>query len=86
MQQIKIVSYNILSPELARSNYYVHSNPKYLKSSYRLNLCLSQIDDIINESNIQTIICIQELSRSWLSDFLLWFYKRNYTLIYSLHG
>ena len=86
MMSIRVVSYNVLVPIYAdQPDFYIHSDPRYLKTNYRWNLIKSQLEqEITNHQN--TIICLQELSRTLLSDFEELFKKYNYTLHYCLYG
>ncbi|CAF1092396.1 unnamed protein product [Adineta ricciae] len=83
---IRIVSYNILVPIYASLPYYYHkSERRYLETDYRWNLTTSQLKQEINDHE-NTIICLQELSRTLISKCEEFFRELNYTFYYDLYG
>jgi mRNA deadenylase 3'-5' endonuclease subunit Ccr4 len=83
---VRVVSYNILVPKLAeKPGFYYLCDPQYLDMNYRWNLIQSMLKgEILNNKN--TIICLQELSRTMLPKLKLFFHRLNYTLYYKLYG
>ena len=83
---IRVVSYNVLVPIFTSIPYYYHtSERRFLKADYRWNLIRSQLEqEIVNHEN--TVVCLQELSRSLLPKFEEFFRQFNYTLHYDLYG
>ena len=77
---MKILTYNILSPQLASwSNYKNHKycNKKYIVWSYRKN----KIKKILINSGAD-ILCLQEMQNVIFSDFVPFFYKNGYIGIF----
>jgi CCR4-NOT transcription complex subunit 6 len=77
---MKILTYNILSPQLASwSNYKNHKycNKKYIVWSYRKN----KIKKILINSKAD-ILCLQEIQNDIFYDFTPFFYKNGYIGIF----
>jgi mRNA deadenylase 3'-5' endonuclease subunit Ccr4 len=83
---VRVVSYNIFAPVYAdRPDHYFKCQPAFLKTDYRWNLIQSQLEqEIINNEN--TIICLQELSLSFLPKLELFFRRLNYIFFHNLYG
>ncbi|UJR20455.1 hypothetical protein I4U23_023584 [Adineta vaga] len=83
---IRVVSYNVLVPIYAdQPDYYYRCERRFLKTDYRWKLIRSQLEQEIT-SHENTILCLQELSRTLLSKFQEFLYLFNYTLHYRLYG
>lgn len=60
--EINIITYNILSSELATEAYFPSTNPIHLQSYHRLNMILMFLNKYIGNNYI---ICLQEVSTEW---------------------
>ena len=83
---VRVVSYNILVPKLAeKPGTYYKCDPRFLKANYRWNLLQSMLkNEIISHRN--TIICLQELSRTMLPKLKAFFLRMNYVLYSKPYG
>ncbi|CAF1100405.1 unnamed protein product [Rotaria sordida] len=83
---VRVVSYNLLVPILAnRPEHYCKCQTQFLETDYRWNLIQSELEqEITNHEN--TVICLQELSLSWLPKLELFFRRLNYSFFYNLYG
>lgn len=83
MSFIKVSQYNILCPKLANANYFPTCSSKDLQWSARYKrLC----DKISEEIRTNSVICLQEIPRSWTGDFIDFFAIYKYVFIYSPYG
>jgi len=99
---IRVVSYNVLSSELARPSYYTSYDPSHLDKHNRLSKVLKKLNDEIihnNQSNNdtsqnqssqnpkrQTIICLQEVSNEWAGHFHTFFANHRYHFVTGMYG
>ena len=83
---VRIVTYNLLVPIFAEQpGYYRHCQPEFLETDYRWKLIQSQLEEEIR-SNQNTIICLQEVSRTLIPMLKSFFHRVNYTLFDRLYG
>ena len=75
MNEIKIVTYNILADYL-NSHEYVLVNKKYLDNEFRIKLLTKKFKKLLTDYN-KTIFCIQEIGPTQLSYLYVWFQKFN---------
>jgi mRNA deadenylase 3'-5' endonuclease subunit Ccr4 len=81
---IKIVSYNVLSSELSDPTYYTRTNKIHLNQSNRFKKLITKIKVWCEN---ETIICFQEISRTWLDKLDIFFRKNtSYHLVSSSYG
>lgn len=80
---IPIVQYNLLSSELSPPDHFRHCDPKDLDSSTRLERICTKLQ---NQMLLGAIICLQEISRSWVGRLHILCQQNDYYLITSLYG
>ena len=83
MKPIRTVQYNILCSALAQPNVYPKNNPKDLEAESRVDKIWDKISAHIEQD---AIICLQEISETWISKFHTRFNQVGYTIFYSLYG
>jgi hypothetical protein len=81
MSPIRIATYNVLSPLLAGG--HVAADPLHLTPAYRLALVLSKLRQ---ECALQSVICLQEVSTSWLGPLHTFFSAYHYAYIPGMYG
>lgn len=81
--RVRIVSYNVLSSQLARTDHYPTLNPSHLLASNRLPVVLKKLDEEIEK---KAIICLQEVSQDWAGELHTYFANRGYYLVSGLYG
>ncbi|CAF1054156.1 unnamed protein product [Adineta steineri] len=83
---IRVVTYNLLVPKLAEQpGFYMKSRPEFLRIEYRWPIIKSQLKQEI-QYHQNTIICLQEVSRTLLPTLKAFFHRMNYIMIESLFG
>lgn len=80
---IRVTTYNVLSSQLARADYFSFCNPKWLQASYRLTKIKEKMDAEVAR---KSIICLQEVSTAWAGNLHAYFAARGYHLITGLYG
>jgi len=80
---LRVYSYNLLSSSLASPGYFRHCTPSNLDSSARLKKILAKLQV---ETTNKSIICLQELTRSWEGPLHVFFEQRGYQLVTGLYG
>lgn len=83
MDTVRIVTYNILSSELAKADHYKYCRPIDLAPDTRFHRLQSQIDA---ETCRQAIICLQEISQAWAGPLYAFFQQRGYHLVTAAYG
>jgi hypothetical protein len=81
MPPIRVATYNVLSPQLAGG--HVAANPLHLTPDFRLALVLTKLR---NECALQSVICLQEVSISWLGPLHTFFSAYHYAYIPGMYG
>jgi len=76
-------SYNVLSSHLASPGYFTHCKAANLKSTNRLQKIFTKLDA---ECSANSVICLQEVSRSWAGKMHVFFEERNYQFVTGLYG
>ena len=82
-RSIKVTTYNVLSSNLARSDYFAFCNPKWLQASYRFNKIKEKMDVEVAK---KSIICLQEVSSVWAGPLHGFFASHGYHFITGLYG
>jgi len=82
---IRIISYNILSPELCYPEEYNDYDPEHLSNTNRKNKLVVLIDGWTSEEN-PPIICLQEVSFSWKGILEKLFINKNYNFFSTNYG
>jgi mRNA deadenylase 3'-5' endonuclease subunit Ccr4 len=80
---MNFATYNILSTSLARPDYYIHNEKKFLKSKYRKEQHRIKLLPLINS---EAIIALQEVSIESYADLVILFTNSNYTLLHNSYG
>ena len=83
MLKLNIVTYNLLAPECASQSFYSFTKPEFLDITYRWNLIEKKIKTAINTNSI---ICLQEVSVTWLKYVNNLFQQNNYYTVADLYG
>lgn len=81
--KVRIASYNVLSSHLADPRHFSTLNPDHLSPSARLPVVLSKLQ---TEVDLQSIICLQEVSYDWAGSLHTYFANRGYHLVTGLYG
>ena len=82
-EDIRIVSYNVLSSGLCEPSYYTRCKPEDLAPETRLKRVSTILE---RETQQQAVICLQEVSQDWLGPLSVFFASKGYTLTSALYG
>jgi mRNA deadenylase 3'-5' endonuclease subunit Ccr4 len=80
---VRIVTYNVLSSNLAAPSWFLACKPENLDASNRLKKIKTKLKI---EMENDAVICIQEISAYWAGSFHTFFSQHNYHLITGLYG
>ena len=80
---VRVTTYNVLSSQLARSDYFTFCNPKWLQASHRLGKIKEKMEVEVAK---KSIICLQEVSTYWAGNLHSYFAARGYHFITGLYG
>ena len=84
---IRVVSYNILSSELAEPDYHTKCEPENLDASNRLPRILDKLGEEIDASSeIPLVFCLQEVSHEWATSLHVFFAEKGYHMVTGLYG
>ena len=94
---VRVVSYNLLSSKLARPSHFTRANPDHLEEEYRLPLILAKLDEAMNRgfggeeelsqaSPPPTIFALQEVCYPFASALHTFFAQRGYHFVTGLYG
>lgn len=90
---VRIVSYNLLSSKLSRSSHFTRTDPEHLEFEYRLPLILEKLDDAMkrgsegaSQSMPPTIFALQEVCYPFASKLHAFFAQRGYHFVTGLYG
>ena len=98
MVQVRVVSYNLLSSSLARSDHFTTYPPPHLLAENRLPIILEKLEyqrtkaiggassNSSNNNTPKTIFCLQEISREWAGELHTYFANHGYQLVTGLYG
>ncbi len=78
-----VVTWNLLSAPLSSSTSYPKTDPLHLNSKKRFSKILEQLHNYCSNN---TILCLQEVSQSWIGKLHIFFSEHNYTFINSSYG
>ena len=81
---IHVVTYNLLSPNLATTGSYPTLNPDHLNATKRLEAILSKLDQEISHQRV--VVCLQEVSYAWAGSLHTFFSNRGYHMVTGLYG
>ena len=84
MTTIRVVTYNLLSPNLATTASYPTLNPDHLDPAKRLGVILDKLDQELSQH--RTIVCLQEVSYDWAGSLHTYFAGRGYHMVTGLYG
>lgn len=76
----KVITFNILSSELAKKEWFPDTDEKYLDKNYRLNKLTDLFVEYIDENYI---FCLQEVSGEWGEKLAKFFSNFNYTFCHA---
>ena len=80
---VRIVTYNILSTQLASPDYHIHCESKHLETEYRWEGIRKTL---FTEIDNGAIICLQEVSTQWLEKLTPFFASHQYNIIGGTYG
>jgi mRNA deadenylase 3'-5' endonuclease subunit Ccr4 len=80
---VRVAQYNILCAKLASKERFPKCDGKSLVPSFRLKSIFNKLKGEIDQNSV---ICLQELGRSWYGDFHDFFQKHKYYIIYSSYS
>eukprot|EP01059_Diplonema_ambulator_P020119 TRINITY_DN33809_c0_g1_i1.p1 TRINITY_DN33809_c0_g1~~TRINITY_DN33809_c0_g1_i1.p1 ORF type:complete len:366 (+),score=99.67 TRINITY_DN33809_c0_g1_i1:32-1099(+) len=83
-ETIGVVTYNVLSPALARASYYYTCAPEDLDPSVRLERVKEKIDQQVKEG--KGVICLQEVGLQWAGPLHAYFAKQGYHFAFASYG
>lgn len=85
LDNVKVVTYNLLSPELCTPTGFPQTNPAHLDNENRKNLIFEKLKDEITSHS--SILCLQEVSRSsMMSELRLFLESQNYGMVEAYYG
>jgi mRNA deadenylase 3'-5' endonuclease subunit Ccr4 len=79
MAAFHVYNYNLLSTKLCDPKYHNKCEVQYLSTQHRWPLIQNRLLEQVNQNSI---ICVQELSEDWITLFLPFFSKLEYTFVY----
>lgn len=82
---IKIITWNILSPEISNYQGFSNYDPKVLNKKNRLNQIMRILSEWVKES-VPPIINFQEVPLYWNGIFNTFFHKNNYIFLAMNYG
>jgi hypothetical protein len=80
---VRIISYNILSSNLAEPSWFTSCKPENLDTANRLKKIKTKLKAEIDQ---EAIICLQEVSTTWAGALHQFFSQNNYHFITGLYG
>lgn len=80
LNEVNVISYNVLSSSLASPGYFVHCEPKNLYSENRFVKLTAKLEEQVRR---KAVICLQEVSTAWAGQLHSFFQKEDYYLISS---
>jgi len=93
---VRIVTYNVLSSQLAQASHYPTLNPDHLEADRRLPVVLDKLQRELtttahnnNNHHHQTnnvIVCLQEVALDWEGPLHVWFARRGYHVVAARYG
>lgn len=83
MAKIGVVSYNLLSTNLAAPFYHIGSDPGHLRTEYRSELVKRKL---LEEIKAGRIICLQEVSEVWSLILSPFFEEQKYGFVFRTFG
>jgi 2',5'-phosphodiesterase len=85
---VKIVTYNILSSELADPEFFTKCKPEHLDKKNRLPKILEKLQKEIDGSDDESpvVFCLQEVSQEWATGLHIFFAEKGYHLVTGLYG
>jgi 2',5'-phosphodiesterase len=82
-QSVRITTYNVLSSHLAEPDYFRNCTPAFLDANYRLKALKTKLNV---ECDKGAIICLQEVSISWLGPLHTFFRAKDYVVVSTQYG
>lgn len=80
---VRLMSYNVLSPPLAPPSQFPTCNPKDLEKGTRLSRILTRLDAAVQE---RSVIALQEVDLEWAGQLHVFFSERDYTVVFAQYG
>ena len=84
MSTVNVVQYNVLHLNAANRELYPYNEHALdLDNVVRLRSLIGRLREQMDKQN--SVICLQELSKTWAEYFIAWFSNFEYTLVYRLY-
>lgn len=81
--EVKLVTYNILSPPLGRASYYSNSRPEDCDPKSRLPKVLKRMEEATAAGRV---IALQEVDLGWAGKLHAFFAERDYCVVFGQYG
>jgi len=81
---IRVVTYNLLSPNLATPLSYPTLNAENLDPNRRLDTILNKLEQEMSHKRV--VLCLQEVSYDWAGSLHTFFSNRGYHMVTGLYG
>eukprot|EP00240_Pyramimonas_obovata_P003883 CAMPEP_0118938880 /NCGR_PEP_ID=MMETSP1169-20130426/27320_1 /TAXON_ID=36882 /ORGANISM="Pyramimonas obovata, Strain CCMP722" /LENGTH=374 /DNA_ID=CAMNT_0006882977 /DNA_START=262 /DNA_END=1386 /DNA_ORIENTATION=+ len=81
--EVRVVTYNVLSSKLARSEQFPSCAPEDLKANVRYKRILTKLEAEVEQGSI---LCLQEVPMEWAGDLHTFFQQRGFHFLVSLYG
>lgn len=82
---IKVITWNLLSPQISDLKYFINYDPNILNTSLRLKRIMHNLSVLVKQKPIP-IFCFQELPFDWKGIFETFFYRNGYRMISINYG
>lgn len=79
----RVVSYNVLSPPLAKASHFQHCDPAHLNADVRLSRVLAKLEEAVAT---RAVICLQEVALTWSGPLHEFFASRGFHLVLGTYG
>ena len=80
---LRVYTYNVLSSHLSEATHFRSCLPANLDPETRFSRCLTKLD---KECSRGSVICLQEVSRTWEGRLHTFFDERKYSLVTGMYG
>lgn len=83
---ISITTYNVLSSRLCSPEFYTDYNPEHLDPKNRFKKLLDKLCMVLQNSQLNCIFCLQEISVDWIGPLYQFFLQNNFTFLTFNYG
>eukprot|EP00949_MAST-11_sp_MAST-11-sp1_P004037 g4037.t1 len=81
--RVRVISYNLLAPELSTPATFPENDKDEVDGKARFPRILQQLEDEVARGSI---LCLQEVSQTWVGLLHTFFASKNYHYVHSLYG